>query len=218
MFCRFLELYLVSAFHAACAIGIIATNIAVRQASKRESGGPGYAYGIFGHPFPRAPRSESPGCPGQERSEVTAFWIDLEGLESRTLLSTIPAATATAAPIDLSGLSSVTSNGNANSPTVVVDPYDSQKLIAVWGVDLSQVTPTPPLTTAVVRGLFSTNGGAGWTFLNGVSDPLFDPLTVNNTSPPFFYTHVTDPSAGFDSQGNVYILTLQNSAASDGAL
>ena len=31
------------------------------------------------------------------------LWMDLEGLESRTLLATIPAATATGAPIDLSG-------------------------------------------------------------------------------------------------------------------
>ena len=35
-------------------------------------------------------------------------WIDLEGLESRTLLATIPAATATGAPVDLTSLSSVT--------------------------------------------------------------------------------------------------------------
>jgi hypothetical protein len=73
MFCRFLELYLVLAFHAACAIGIIATNIAVRQAIKRESGGPGYAYGIIGHPFPRESWPYSPGWPAEEGPEVTDF-------------------------------------------------------------------------------------------------------------------------------------------------
>ena len=46
-----------------------------------------------------------------------------------------------AATIDLTGLVDVTNNGNANSPTVVIDPYDSQKLFAVWGVDLSQDGP-----------------------------------------------------------------------------
>ena len=80
--------------------------------------------------------------------------MESEFLEPRTLLATIPAAAATGQPIESYGLSSVTTGGNANSPAVVVDPYDSQKVFAVWGVDLSSLTPVPH-TTAVVEGAYS---------------------------------------------------------------
>ena len=90
-------------------------------------------------------------------------FVDLEGLELRTLLATtIPAATTSGSLQNLTGLLDVTKVGNANSPTVAVDPYDSQKLIAVWGVDLTQITPAPPFTVNVVEGAYSNNGGAAW--------------------------------------------------------
>ncbi len=214
-------------------------------------------------------------------------WIDLEGLESRTLLATTPAATATGAALNLTGLTNYpTLGGNANSPTVVVDPYNSNNIFAVWGVDLSDTTPTPT-TTAVIDGAYSNNGGAtiaftgtltdGFGTVTGVSStaglavgqpitgtgiptgttiagistpthtvfltnaatvsavsegltattlwhsigpvvsPLLDPLTVNAT-PPLPYTQITDPSIGFDSQGNVYILAMESTGATDGAL
>ena len=102
------------------------------------------------------------------------YWIDLEGLESRTLLATIPAAAATGAAMNLSGLSSVTTGGNANSPAVAIDPYDSQKIFAVWGVDLSSLTPVPH-TTAIVEGAYSTDGGTSWTSLGeNVATPQLD--------------------------------------------
>ena len=195
MFCRFLELYLVSAFHAACAIGIIATNIAMLQSDQQR----------VGDLVMRTGSSDilSRGHRGRNRLDARLKngrkarfrWLDLEGLESRTLLATtIPAATATGAPIDLSGnLSSVsasTNDGNANSPAVVVDPYDSQKLFAVWGVDESQ-EPTVPLTTAIVEGAYSNNGGTTWTGLGQeVAFPQLDP--ASNATPPFDYTQVTD--------------------------
>jgi hypothetical protein len=56
MFCRFLEFYLVSAYCAVCAIGIVAINIAVQQAiNTQREWGTCYAYGVAGHLFPRAP-------------------------------------------------------------------------------------------------------------------------------------------------------------------
>jgi subtilisin-like proprotein convertase family protein len=144
-------------------------------------------------------------------------WLDLDGLESRTLLATTPAAAATGGAVNLSGLSSVTTDGNANSPTVVIDPYDPEKIFAVWGVDLSSLT-TVPHTTAVVEGAYSNNGGATWTSLGeNVAPPQLDVATIDAT-PPTAYTQVTDPSVGFDSQHNVYVLTLQSSGAGDGEL
>ena len=126
-------------------------------------------------------------------------------------------------PIHLTSLTSVTGSnpavdGNANSPTVVVDPYDSQKVFAVWGDDLSSLSPVPH-TTAIVEGAFSSDGGTNWGGLGTSVNPVFfpDPLTIN-TTPPTAYTEVTDPSVAFDSRGNVYVLTLQTSGASDGAL
>src|SRR5262249_21314748 len=141
--------------------------------------------------------------------------LDLEGLESRTLLATIPAAAATGAPVHLTSFSDTTTSGNAISPTVVVDPHDSQKLLAVWGVDLSTLNPVPH-TTAVIQGAYSNDGGASWSGLD-VSDPILDAATIT-ANPPTTYTQVTHPSAGFDSQGNVYVLTMQTSGTADGAL
>ena len=99
-------------------------------------------------------------------------WLDLEGLESRTLLATTPAASAVGAAVNLSGLSSVTANGNANSPTVVIDPYNPEKVLAVWSVDLSSVTPTPPHTTSIVEGDYSNDGGVTWNALGQQVAPV----------------------------------------------
>ena len=160
------------------------------------------------------------------------YRIDLEGLESRTLLATTPAVTATGDPVALSPfgsqvpfagqqfnlpLQSVTTSGNANSPAVAIDPYDSSKLFAVWGVDLSTLTPPLPITTAIVEGAYSNDGGTTWTGLGEIVLPLTDAATVTAT-PPTPYTQVTDPTIGFDAQGNVYVLTLQTTGPADGAL
>jgi subtilisin-like proprotein convertase family protein len=130
-------------------------------------------------------------------------------------LATIPGATPTGAPVNLTSLTDTTTGGNANNPTVVVDPHDSQKLLAVWGVDLSTLSPVPH-TTAVIEGAYSDNGGASWIPLD-VSFPILDAATIT-ANPPTSYTQVTHPSAGFDSQGNVYLLTMQTSGTADGAL
>jgi subtilisin-like proprotein convertase family protein len=151
-------------------------------------------------------------------------WIDLEGLEARTLLATIPAAAPTLVngvpqpPVDLTGLSDVTTDGDAHSPMVAVDPYDSQKIFAVWGVDGSQVVPTPGPPTAIIEGAFSSDGGVSWTSLGvNVNPPQLDPLTIGNT-PPSDYAQASNPSVAFDSANNVYVLAMQFTGATDGAL
>src|SRR5579883_3318271 len=142
-------------------------------------------------------------------------WIDLEGMESRTLLAT-SAATATGGAVQLTNFVDVTKQGNAISPTVVVNPYNSQDVVAVWGVDLSSITPEPTPTTAIIEGDYSTNGGLSWSSFNPM-DPILDAATIDST-PPTAYTQVTDPSVAFDSQGNVYVVALQTSGATDGAI
>ncbi len=145
--------------------------------------------------------------------------LDLEGLENRLLLATAPAAVDTTVngsalgPISLTNLTLATEQGDANSPTVAVDPYDSQKVFAVWGLDGSQIVPAVTAPTAVVEGAYSDDGGADWTSLGvNVNPPMTDPLTLTS------YEQITDPSVAFDSQGNVYVLALQSSGATDGAL
>ena len=141
-------------------------------------------------------------------------WFDLEGLESRTLLATIPAATVATingtatTPVNLTSFPDATATvgGNANSPTVMVNPYDSQQVVAVWAVDISNLSPTPQ-TTSIIEAAVSTNAGTTWRSLSGVGNVLFDPATSNPEVP---YTQVTDPSIGFDSKNDFYVLESQH--------
>lgn len=80
--------------------------------------------------------------------------IEIEHLESRTLLATTPAATATAAPVNLSGLTSADLGfEDADSPVVAVNPYNASEVVAVWIVDV------PPLGESFAAGAFTINGG-----------------------------------------------------------
>ena len=120
------------------------------------------------------------------------YKIDLEGLESRTLLATIPAATATGAPINLSNLPIGDAGFEyAASPVVALNPYNSQHVIAAWVDDI------PAFGISFVDGAYSVDGGASWTSL---------PSAITN-SVDF---QANDPSVGFDSQGNAYVLDLQH--------
>ncbi len=138
----------------------------------------------------------------------------MDALELRTLLATTPPATSLGNFSDLSGLASASKNGNANNPQVVIDPYDPQKLFAVWQLDEGS-QPLIQNTTSLVEGAYSTDGGGSWTPLGIVAFPQLDPLTVDAT-PPKFYPQTIDPSVAFDGQNNVYVLTQQQSSATDG--
>jgi subtilisin-like proprotein convertase family protein len=124
--------------------------------------------------------------------------IGVEGLESRTLLATIPAAVATGPAINLSNLNNVGFE-YGDSPVVAVNPYSPKELVAVWVVDV------PALAVSFVEGGFSTDGGATWTS-----------LPVNADHPDGISEGIdasaTDPSVGFDSAGNVYVLDSQHAA------
>ncbi len=149
--------------------------------------------------------------------------VEVEGLETRTLLATIPAVAPTQvngtpdSPVPLTGMTSVTTQGDANSPTVAVDPYDAQKVFSVWGIDLSQITPAVSPPTAVIEGEFSGDGGTTWTSASGLGAPMLDPATAASTTPEP-YLQITDPSVAWDAQGNVYVLYMESSGPTDGAL
>ncbi len=165
----------------------------------------------------------------KEARKAQARWGELESLEQRTLLATIPGATVSptaSGPQNISNLFGNAGGMNASesSALVAVDPANPTKLVAVWiDNDPSELPLTNNYIQVVLEGAYSVNGGQSWLpFLgeptNGSGIPvaplLFDPTTSGPTHP---YQYQTDPSLGFDDSGNFYILDEYHSAATAGA-
>ncbi|MDR3638959.1 MAG: proprotein convertase P-domain-containing protein [Isosphaeraceae bacterium] len=143
----------------------------------------------------------------------------LEGLEERTLLSALPAATPGTA-VDISN-----QQGNESSPQIVVDRYDPNKLVAVWVLNNPAVSGTQKV---FVEGAFSNDGGQIWSSFSSVglsaaAPTLIDPNSVTTNEQPF--VQVTDPSVGFDANNQFYVLVdehavdnLDNTGPASGAL
>jgi|GEM_PF-561561 len=132
----------------------------------------------------------------------------LEGLEERTLLSTVPAPNVPLnSQIDVSGGGD---HHNSSSPSIAVDPTDPTKLVAVWTVDDPHFAPGPQI---VVNGAYSTDSGQTWRSLGGFSN-INDPTTTN---PPKAFAEATNASVAFDRNHNFYVLDAQNNTATSGA-
>ena len=133
--------------------------------------------------------------------------IELERLEVRALLATIPAATPTTAPQNISSMFGNAGGTNASqtSSVVAVDPLDPTKLVSVWiDNDPSELPPTDNEIQGVLEAAYSVNSGQHWLPMlgeptNGIGIPvdpeLYDPATSGPTVP---YKGVTSPSLGFD--------------------
>ena len=81
--------------------------------------------------------------------------ITLESLEPRVLLdATLPTPTVVTSPINITG-----DEGNDSSPTIAVDPSNSEKLAAVWVRNDPKLAPGP---TIFVEMSVSTDGGTSW--------------------------------------------------------
>src|SRR5262249_2345931 len=137
--------------------------------------------------------------------------VDLEGLETRALLATIPAALATGGPINLGGATS--SSANENSPSRGVDTLDPRK-VACGRVDDGPTRPSPG-ATVTVQGAYSTNGGTNWLSFSAGNRFLSDP---NTSSPIVPYTTIDHPSIGFDRNNNFYVLAEYHTGTASGAL
>ena len=147
--------------------------------------------------------------------------VELEGLETRALMATIPAASPTAAPLNLSNMFGNAGGVNASmtSSVVAVDPLDPTKLVSVWiDNDPSELPPTNNYIQGVLEAAYSVNAGQSWLPLlgeptNGLgipSDPeLLNPATSMPTIP---FEYVSTPSLGFDDSGNFYILSEYGNA------
>jgi subtilisin-like proprotein convertase family protein len=121
----------------------------------------------------------------------------LEGLEDRTLLSTLPLPQV-GAQQQLAG--------DAINPVVAIDPVNPNKVVAVYNSSGG----------GTVGGVFSYDGGHTWgTFLApSPFNNLFDP-TLQNTR----FTQATNPSIAFDRGENLYlVMTQHNSTFTSNAL
>jgi subtilisin-like proprotein convertase family protein len=142
--------------------------------------------------------------------------IELEGMESRTLLSTSPAPSIVngSSPINLSTIQGNGPNANQNSPVVAVDPVDPSKIVAVWVNNDTPDISFTPFTQVFIEGDYSIDGGKNWnTFLSNTPNGN-EPFLIDPASPPtspYEYQQITDPSVGFDRNGNFYILMDEHS-------
>ena len=126
--------------------------------------------------------------------------FSLEALEQRTLMATIPAALV-AGQVNISN-----SGGNQSSPSISVNPLNSQQLAAVWTRLDANLAPNP---TVIVEGAFSNNGGASWTgFTPSAQVNDFTSTTV----PPPLFAQATDASVDFDRNNNFYVVDSQHTA------
>lgn len=123
----------------------------------------------------------------------------LESLEARELLAQLPAALVSA-PVQVS-----ISGGNYSSPSIAVDPTNSNNLAMVW----TRIDPALTSQSVRVEGARSTNGGASWTAFTVYTQKI-DPSTASGT--PALYAQATDPAIAFDRQGNFHVVVAQHSA------
>src|SRR5690242_4073775 len=89
--------------------------------------------------------------------------ITLEGLEPRTLLdATLPTPTVLSSPMNITG-----DEGNDSTPSIAVDPHNSNKLAAVW------VRNDPKLAPGITIFVeMSVSGDAGGTWSAPTSIPI----------------------------------------------
>ena len=227
MFSRFLEPYLASAFNAGRTIGISAADHrGAYRGDQGESGRHGHAYGSVG-------TTRFVGTRGRIRVEVAAagrparrgcIWSSSEGLEIRTLLATIPAATAdggAAEPLEHDGQRRRRERqreqlGGGGRPARSVEAgggLDRQRSDDVRGHGQRD------RGRSWRRRIRSTAARAGSPLLgeptNGERHPGRRPSCSTRRRParrsPTPY--VTSPSLGFDDSGNFYILSEYSSAA-----
>jgi subtilisin-like proprotein convertase family protein len=130
--------------------------------------------------------------------------LHVEELETRTLLSVLPVVQVTG-QVDISG-----SEGNENTPSVSVDPTNSQKLVSVYTRNDPALGAFPPTQNVLVQGNYSTDGGQNW-FSFSIPGNIIDPNTLTQ-KPPVVYQMATNATVGFDRSGSFYIFYSEHTA------
>src|SRR5207237_453041 len=118
--------------------------------------------------------------------------LALEGLETRTLLSVLPPPLITSH----ANISGNTGTAHYSAPSVVVDPTNPQKMVAVF-VDHDTSFPVPNAPAEVVQAAYSSDGGSHWVGLYDSRNDVLTDFDSPATNPVPFSTN-DEPSAGFD--------------------
>ena len=151
------------------------------------------------------------GAQVSRASKSTLRRLALEGLEERTLLSTLPAP-LTQGQFAVGGSDS--GQGNSSSPSVAVDPLNSNKLVAAW----TTYDPNHKLDggngqiTTYVQGYYSIDGGQTWQELTGDEDADTQTDFSSNANPLPHFAQTTDATVAFgvDQNHNQYAYLLSS--------
>ncbi len=122
--------------------------------------------------------------------------LGLEGLEQRTLLSTLPTPTITT-HTDVSGGGT---DVNQSAPSISYDPSTPQKLVTVYTSNQPDATGEQRV---FIQGRYSNNGGATWNTFS-IPGNIFDP-NISTAADKHLYSRATDASVGFDLHDNFYV-------------
>jgi sugar lactone lactonase YvrE len=156
-------------------------------------------------------RSSTRGKTARKRSAErsprrSAVRLGVEYLEDRTLMSVLPAPVS----IDQTNLIAQVQKsfpgslpGNHSTPSIIIDPSNSNNLIAVFQADAG--------ATSSIQGIFSTNAGTSWSPFPGGPDgtiatqngsgQLQDPTQGFGSN----FTEYTNPSVSMDGNEQIYV-------------
>jgi subtilisin-like proprotein convertase family protein len=147
------------------------------------------------------------------KSQLRKF--SLEVLEQRELLaSNLPSPVAPLTATNVATGSNGLLGGNASAPSIAIDRYQPNKMVAVWTED-NPGNPNP-FTKVYVSAAYSNDAGRTWHAMPGMSDAdgsayssdlLDDPTTQD---PIQTFAQVSNASVAFDNANQVYILDAQN--------
>lgn len=174
----------------------------------------------------RSEPSEVKGRGGRERTLAGASRrsvrksllrnLHLEALEERQLLaSSLPTPVVPLTATNVATGSNGLLGGNASTPSIAIDRYQPNKMVAVWTED-NPGNPNP-YTKVYVAAAYSNDAGKTWHAMPGMSDSdgsaysgrdlLDDPTT---DMPIQTFAQVSNASVAFDNANHVYILDAQN--------
>jgi subtilisin-like proprotein convertase family protein len=132
---------------------------------------------------------------GSQRMRYSPVAQAIETLEPRLLLSTLPLPT----------ISQHQTIGGTTTPSIVVDPADPNKLVAVYA---NAADSTIDISYAVLDPTLPPNQTPNW-LAGGSVTRLPDPIPNEG-----LFT-ASDPSVAFDRNGNFYVVALEHSIASE---
>src|SRR5439155_23468835 len=122
----------------------------------------------------------------------------LEGLEPRTLLSTLPLPNI-GIRTDISGGGN---NINQSSPSISYDPKNPPKLVSVYTTNNPNAGGNQKV---FIGGAYSVNGGASWTTF-AVPGNVINPATIGQGQTPQPFERATDANVAFDLNDNFYLV------------